>query len=464
MDSWIEYFYHKSPIFLQNIMVSFYGYKLKMDRYNKNSSGYFSMLKKSENFDKNEMNRYVDEKFVTLARMAIETVPYYRRWAEENCFKASDINDISDLKKFPIVTKDVIKENPSDFISNRSKRLLKLTTSGTTGSPLTIFCSRNDRTLHYAFFTRLRSWFGIDDRSRRITLFGRIIQLPDNENPPFWRMDLAQRNLLMSSYHLSKRNLCHYYNKIKKYKPEEVIGYPSSLYEIARYVIEENLEPISCKVVFTTAETLLDYQRTILEKAFTGPIIDQYGCTEMAFFISQCEYGTLHCHPEHGYLETVDRQENLIEGEPGRLLATGFVNHSMPLIRYEIGDFVTLGFKEEACSCGRSFPVIKTVEGRLDDVIYRKDGTPVGRLDPVFKGGIGIRMAKIVQDVIGDVTVLVTIDDNFGVRERCWLNNELRKRLGKDIEINIKVVEDIPRERNGKFKAVESEFRAGHLT
>ncbi|RUA18802.1 MAG: hypothetical protein DSY83_01495 [Flavobacteriia bacterium] len=461
MDNLLDSLYHRAPVWLQNVLVSIYGYKLYRERYGKNSRKYLERLQDSQYLSKDEMGRFVDAQFVSLAKIAIETVPFYRKWAMANQLKASDITGAADLPLFPIVKKSLLKENPKDFVSDSAHNLIKLNTSGTTGSPLDIYCSKDDRTYHYAFFSRLRSWFGLSERSKRATLFGRIIMLPEKQTPPFWRMDLAQNNLLMSSYHLSESNLPHYYRKLSTYKPEEIIAYPSSLYEIGRFIIKHNLKPIQCKVVFTTAETLLAYQREVLEKAFSAPIIDQYGCTEMAFFVSQCEHGTMHSNPEHGILETVNAEGKSVEGEPGTLLATGLVNSSMPLIRYEVGDRVTLSSGSPSCPCGRPFPEVVGVEGRLDDVIYRKDRTPVGRLDPVFKGGRGIVSAKIKQDHAGDVKVWVVPTESFGKKESVWLRHELEKRLGTDISVTIELVPQLDKESNGKFKAVESEFQPG---
>lgn len=451
--------YYSAPSIIQNLFVTIYGYKLYRERFNRNSKKYLELLKKTETFSQAEMKRFVDEQFVALARIAIETVPFYKRWAEDNKIQISDITGISDIWRFPIIKKSIVRDNPRDFISDLAPHLIKLSTSGTTGSPLDIYCSKDERTYHYAFFSRMRSWFGLKERSKRATFFGRIIMLPEQQRPPFWRMDLIQNNLLMSSYHMSTPNLECYYRKLLKYKPDEIIGYPSSLYELARYIIRKDLKPIDCKVVITTAETLLKYQREALERAFKAPVIDQYGCTEMAFFVSQCEFGTMHSHPEHGYLETIGEEGEPVKDVPGTLLATGLVNRSMPLIRYEVGDRITLSSDFPNCPCGRQFPVVCNVEGRIDDVIFRKDGTPVGRLDPVFKGGNGIESAKIEQDYLGDITVYVLATGSFGQHEHEWLRLELEKRLGTDIEISIKLVKTMEKQSNGKFKSVESNYR-----
>ena len=456
-----EKIYYSSPLLLQNIFVSIYGFKLFYERYACNPKSWEVFLDNSEKFTKPEVKAYQEKSFVTIARHAINSVPYYKKWASEQGILSRDILNIKQLREFPVVEKEEVRRRPEFFISDNYKnikKLIKLSTSGTTGTPVTIFCDGKTRSKHYAFFSRLRKWHGLNSRSRRATLFGRMILLADQNKPPFWRYDIAQCNLLMSSYHLSMENIIHYYRKLIEYKPEEIIGYPSSLYQIAQFINTRGLASVKPKMLVTTAETLLEYQRVAIEQAFQAKVIDQYGCTEMAFFAATCKMGTMHIHPEHGLIETIDPEGNPVTGSPGDSVVTGFINHVMPLIRYRIGDRLTLAPEGQACACGSSFPIISQVEGRIDDIIYRRDGTPVGRLDPVFKGGGHIHSSKIIQDEWGDVIVLVKPAEGFGDTEKIWLHGELQKRLGGDVVIKVVIVDDIPKGKNGKFKSVESRY------
>src|SRR5690606_23280521 len=148
-----------------------------------------------------------------LIRHAVTNVPFYREWAKQERITVGDLNHRSDLTAFPVLRKDKIRANVQALLSESAAatgKLIKLQTSGTTGSPLDIYCSREERIHHYAFFSRLRWWFGLKPRSRRATFLGRIIMLPEHRHPPFWRHDIAQNNLIMSAYHLSEENLIHY--------------------------------------------------------------------------------------------------------------------------------------------------------------------------------------------------------------------------------------------------------------
>jgi phenylacetate-CoA ligase len=199
----------------------------------------------------------------------------------------------------------------------------------------------------------------------------------------------------------------------------------------------------------------LAHQRKIIEQAFGTAVVDQYGCTEMALFVSQCERGVYHLHPEHGLLEVLGPDNKPVpEGTPGEAVCTGFVNMAMPLIRYRLGDQIVEG--RGACSCGRSFPVISELVGRVDDILLTPSGRFLGRLDPVFKPLSGIRETQIVQTSLDRLLVKLVVDGTFSAKESESLLYELHKRTGDEMRIDLEFLQEIPKERNGKFRSVLS--------
>lgn len=414
-------------------------------------------LLESENQSRDFIHRLQNEMFVKIARHAIKTTEFYSSWARNNNITESDIKSLADINLFPVIEKKFIRENASAFRSNdnllASSQFI-ISTSGTTGTPLTVFTDNNSRSHHYAFFSRLRMRYGVTDRDKRATLFGRMIMLAEQKKPPFWRYDSTNKNLLMSSYHLNDMNLMHYYKKLYDYKPQEIFAYPSSIYAIARYIVANQLPPIQLKLVMTTAENLLPHQRDTISQAFNAPIVNQYGCTEMAFFCSDYPDGTMKFHPEHGIVEIRNENNDLSLTGSGELVATGFINFSMPVIRYLVGDRIVLAEPDDA---GRQ--QLSYVQGRIDDVIYTLDGTPVGRLDPIFKGGAGIQCAQIIQSEHGDVLLKLVPDADYNNSHGESLCAELVKRLGRETPVSIQLVDSIGKSSNGKFKPVISYFK-----
>lgn len=457
MNPLLESIYYKSPVFLQNLAVSALGLKLRSERYRLAGEEKLKELMATQFYSKEQMLKFQSDSFVRYARHAILNAPFYQLWSKEQKITAKDINSIDDIHHFPIIEKAFIRENAALFKTAprlTSSKPLTLFTSGTTGTPLSVFSDQDSRSEHYAFFSRLRAWYGVDPVDRRATLFGRIIMPAGQKNPPFWRYDSAQKNLLMSSYHLKKENLLHYYNKLVAYKPQEIFSYPSSIVQIADFIIEQKLEPLKLKLLMTTAEHLHDSQREKLQKAFNAPVVNQYGCTEMAFFASTLPSGDFCFHPEHGLVEVRDGNGELNNIGSGELVVTGLVNYSMPVIRYVVGDTVCLGERNN-----NGFTKLVDVQGRKDDVIYMRDGTPVGRLDPIFKGGSGIKAAQIFQHKTGEVELRLVPDESFTDQSAMSLKRELIKRVGDDLHISIVILDSIEKSKNGKFKPVISEFK-----
>lgn len=456
MNSTLEEIYYKFPVLLQNLAVSVYGLKLRRERYNRAGRKFAKYLLTTEQLSFEQMKQLQGQLFLNLAKEAVQNVPFYYEWSKQQQLTHEDLKGIEHLESFPIIEKEQVRQNPLDFVNKKylnNRDTLNLFTSGTTGTPLKVYTNLQARSRHYAFFTRLRSWYDLPEIPRRVTLFGRIIMSSKVSRAPFWRYDLFNKNLLMSSYHLSYENIKYYVEKIRNFEPQEIFAYPSSLTEIAKYVVDKKLEPIKIPLIITTAEPLLDFQRHLIISAFDTTVINQYGCTEMAFFASECAYGTMHSHPEHGILESLGGTSSV----SGQLVSTGLINDVMPLIRYKVGDAVEISDRQ--CPCGRPFPVIESIEGRVDDLLYLPNGTPLGRLDPVFKGGMGIKEAQIVQNEDSTVDIFIVPDHTFDSNKREWILAEFNKRTGGVLAANLSVVNRIARESNGKFKAVVGKYR-----
>lgn len=457
MNRALERIYSQSPIFIQDFMTSIYGYKLYRERYTGGHDKYLKQLLESQWYDEKQTTALVQQKLCEVLAYAVQHVRFYKQVFAERGLQLTDIRTTSDLEKMPIITKEQVRENPTLFVSEVFKKrdLIKINTSGTTGKTLNIFVDKESRRLAYAFFTRLKMWAGISGRPKNITFAGRTIVAPDVRYGPYWRKNAVMNNYLFSSYHLSPNNLKDYVSKIREIQPNYIDSYPSSIYILAKFMKENDLSGVYPKAIITSAETLLDHQRETIQEVFKCPVYDQYGSAEQVVFVSQCEKGTYHIHPEYGIVEF--RREDGTKaspGEPARLICTGFTNRAMPLIRYDIGDTAILA--NSSCSCGRKFPVIENIVGRTDDIIITRDGRSVGRLDPIFKGLETIKEAQIVQEDYDSISLKIVPGVGYKDTDGNLVMRELRKRLGSLPHIELMIVQSIPRSAAGKFRAVIS--------
>ena len=179
----------------------------------------------------------------------------------------------------------------------------------------------------------------------------------------------------------------------------------------------------------------------------------------MAAFVSQCEAGSCHVNSEFGIVEVLKEDgQPAPAGESGQIVATGFINPIMPLIRYATGDGAVQG--GSPCLCGRASPTLERIEGRLDDVLVTPEGRRIGRLDPIFKTASSIQEARIVQDAADHVRLELVPDPQFTSSDEAVLVQELARRLGPSMRIDVVRVASVPRAPSGKLRMVVREIAA----
>ncbi|RJP41178.1 MAG: phenylacetate--CoA ligase family protein [Desulfobacteraceae bacterium] len=446
-----EVYYH-SPIVVQNILCSLYGLKLYFERYSGKFKKYQGYLDKTQYLSADEIHAIQVKAFRQLLLNSIKGVPYYKKQFSE--LDMASIKNMDSLSMLSILPKKQVRESPHLFLSSNKQKLVKINTSGTTGSPLSIYVSSEARKKNYAFFDRSKKWAGLKGNEKSITFGGRVILSSRQTLPPFWRSNFFNKNVLFSSYHISENTLSYYIEAIRKIQPVYIDSYPSSIYQIAKYLITNNINDIKLKAIITSAETLLEHQRNLIEQAFKCKVYDQYGGAEQVVFACQCEEGALHVNPEYGYLEVVDENDQPLEkGELGEFVCTGFINDAMPLIRYKVGDMGILS--DEKCPCGRNFPVIKKMVGRNDDVLITPQGKYIGRLDPIFKGMENtIVETQIVQEKVDLIKINIVRGSGYKDFHGQYIINELKKRMGEGVEFVVQYMDEIPKTKAGKFRAV----------
>jgi phenylacetate-CoA ligase len=446
------------PPFARSLTASAHGSRLRRWRYGPETDELVRQARERESWNADQWKAWIDPRLRQILVRAREQVPAYRT---ERQGRSDGISPQSEsLQDWPVLTKSRVRENPEAFVAADApvKQLKVEHTSGTTGSPLKLWHGRDTARSWYALMeARWRGWYGVSRNDRWAILGGQLVAPVGQARPPYWVWNSGLNQLYLSSYHLSPGTCSDYLSALQEYAVEYLWGYASSLHSLALFAAEQHLTPAPLKVVISNAEPLLDHQRKVIGQVFGCPVRDTYGMCEMVGAASECEAGRLHLWPEAGIYEVLqdDRDQAVKPGEVGRLVCTGLLNTDMPLIRYEVGDRVAVGPPGEKCSCGRSLPVLLSVEGRCDDVILAPDGRRVGRLDPVFKGELPIREAQIIQESVDLIRVLVVAARGFNESHRTALVAALRERIGR-VTVEINEVDTIPRGAGGKFRAVIS--------
>jgi phenylacetate-CoA ligase len=460
-----ESIYQVLPVSLQNLACSVAGWKRSRARFTPYFDELLMQWCETGMSSDEALLEIQQDRLIELVRRARRFVPHYQKMdlpePEPRVDAAEGISEI--LSHFPILEKSDYRNAPESFIASDIPRnlLIEGTTSGTTGSALPLWYTAETLAEEYAAVWRLRRWQGIELDDPHLSFGGQLLVPLGQKRPPYWRKNAWGRQTLFSLYHMTKENLPAYVEAMHQIPAIYLQGYPSSFHLLGRAMLDAGrpLPAGQIKAVFPSSESLLAFQRDVIEEAFAAPIFDRYGTSEFVVSMTGCVEGRLHLDMEFGIVE-IEIQEETDDFVRGPLLVTGLGNDATPFIRYRVGDVGTRS--KHACPCGRPGDVFLDVDGRVEDYIVTPDGRWIGRLDHIFKEQLDISEAQIVQEDAASIEVRIVPRASFDLRSEKKLLKEIHSRLGDEIRVDLRSVDAIPREANGKFRAVKSSV--GKLT
>jgi phenylacetate-CoA ligase len=449
--------YAALPIFAQNLACTWAGYQRSRQRYTPYFHRTLEAWERSLHAPLEALHEIQWRRLKQLLEHAREHVPYYRDLPAPSEAREPAEAIRETLAGISPLEKSSYRERTDDFIARNipRRRLIPGKTSGTTGTALKLWSTPEGLAEEFVAFWRGARSLGVQLDDPRLTFNAQIIVPVEQQRPPFWRRNRWNRQTLFSIYHCSPENLDTYVEAIHETEAAFAQGYPSFMHLVARRMLEVGrpLPPGRIKACFTSSESLLAFQREAIEQAFGAPIQDHYGASEYCASMTECRAGRLHVDMEFCIVE-VEAEEETDDWIRGTLLVTGLATEATPFIRYRVGDVGTRS--KHPCSCGRAGDTFLSVDGRIEDYVLTPEGRLVGRLDHIFKGELDVAEAQILQETQDALEVLVVRRDSYDENSERHLLKECRSRLGSAIELRLRYVDSIPREPNGKFRAVKS--------
>lgn len=432
------------------------------------------MLGRAEYLAKEDLLSLQEDRLKRLLQHAYTNVPYYRRTLDEtslmrnNCDGLLDENNFS---KFPFLTKEILRIHHSDLISKdiRKRKFYYNTSGGSTGEPV-----RFVQDLEYKHWVRGLSllydrWTGYQPGMPKIVLWGSERDFLEGRERPLARLKSSLKNeVLLNTFTMSETHMNQYVEAINHLKPVQILAYVESIYELARFIEKEGLVVYSPKVIMTSAGTLYPNMRQVIERVFRAPVFNRYGSREVGAIACECEaHQGLHVSPLNNYIEIIREDGSpAAPGEVGEIVVTCLVNYAMPLIRYRIGDLGV--WAEEECSCGRKWPLLKEVSGRINSIIRTKNGVyDSTALTTVFyfkdekktQTFMSFSRYQLLQKTLDRFVLRVVVQDpKLWKEEREKVTINLSKILGEDIDIRIEVVDEIAPSPSGKHLYILSEL------
>ena len=458
--------YNKLPYFLKVVALNLKSYANYRKRFTGNYASYLSNYIKLWTADIDTVLEYQKTELINLLEESYQYSKWYRKKMNAFNITSEDIKKepFEVLKKMPVLLKTERKKYVDDIINtNPARTVIGIDyTSGTSGSPTKNYLDKESIEKSFALWKRFHYSIGIKDKIKQIRFSGNQIVNVKRNKAPFWIYNFIEKQLFMSTYHLNNKNMKSYVKKLNKFKPKLLDGYPSAVYNLAKYINTNNIsldfKPVA---ICVTAETLYDYQREEIEKAFKCKVYNQYASSEGSPFITECKNGNLHLNLDSGIFELLNNDNKPAkQGEIAKLVVTSFRNLKTPLIRYDIGDNVLLPLNEKKCNCGCNMPVIEKIVGREDDLLLSKNGTLVGMMAyKVFKYAKNIKQGQIIQQSPDDVILNIEIEENFTTKDKLFIINKTKESLGQTINVTVNIVDKIPLGSNGKFITVKRNFK-----
>jgi len=380
--------------------------------------------------------------------------------------KPKDIQSLSDVQQLPLLTKEIIQENISNLkATNYPPSSFELmNTGGSSGFPLEFYVEKGVWHARTMAYTKLiNSWAGL-------RLLDRCVFMTGRDQP--WKYQLFGRILVLSSYYMTEENLSAYVEKIRRLKPQYFLTYPSAMALLISYMRDHQLEMFpTVKTIICHGETLYDWQRELFEEFCRVRVHDQYGHREQTALGATCECSNFyHMFPEFGYLELIDEKGRPVTKEDalGEIVATGFHTTLFPFIRYKTGDLGV--YTSQTCKCGRNYPLLKRIEGRVLDFVISKNkrAMPFTRVQHLV-GSVShqVKECQFYQEIEGEIVLKIVKKQLYTNRDTTAIKEKFSQMFGNEFNLTIRFVEKIPRTKRGKYQfliqKLPIEFSSLHL-
>lgn len=453
-----EIIYSHSPIWFQNRLISLYGWHLSRKRYKGSFHDELKILQERDIHDATKMKELQNKLFIDFLNFTINNSPFYRNYYKDVDF--SRIKTVDDINQLPILDKETLRENIEDIYTIPKSQGDKSVTGGTTGKSLTVYFTPEDGKKRMAYLEWFKGLYGFNILEHKNARFnGKNIIPLGQKAKVFWRDNRCIHQRIYSSFFTSLDNLPYYTKNLNDFKPQEMDGFVTSLYEVAKYMDDNGIKPtFKPMAIFPTSETVLQHHRDLLTKVFDCPVVDQYASSEGAPFIIQLPDGYLHECIDTGVFEHIKTQNGT------KLIVTSFHTHGTPLIRYDIGDNIVEFEPNEMPKNIYAFPIIKAIDGRQADSLYSKERghISIANLSNVVKNlPNSIKNIQYIQETVDHIHIKVVVDSSRyqQKKQEPQILEEMHNRFGKEMKFTIEYVDVIERTKGGKYRMIINKLK-----
>lgn len=427
---------------------------------------YYDTLNKTQWLSLAQMRELQDEKLRRLVRHAYRNVPYYRARMQDAKVHPNDIRTQDDLHKLPLLGKDDVRSHIYfDIMSENHDKseVLKITTSGSTGEPFVCYADRQQLEFRWSATLRSQEWTGYRYGDPCVRLWHQTLGMSSSQV----RKELFDAKFLRRKFipvfEMREEILPDIVRQVSEGEPTLVDGYAEALNLIGQYIkVNGGLEHHP-RGVMSSAQTLPENSRKIIEEAFGCRVFDKYGGREFSGIAYECEAHQGHHVVSEGFIVEVLRDGRpALPGEVGEVVITDLNNYCMPFLRYRIGDLAEAMDNTKTCACGRGMPRIGKIEGRVQSIIQGLDGRYLPgtffahylkEFDYAFK------LYQVVQEEPETMVFKVVKGSRYSDDVLQEVLATFRQYLGEGMKVDVQFVDTLEMVRTGKRLASVSRLR-----
>lgn len=366
--------------------------------------------------------------------------------AKLNCSFYSNISS-EKILEFPIVDKTIVKESTEKFRAKNylNSKVVTMTTSGSTGTPFTVFQDLNKKARNHAdtmYFGQLGGY-----ELGNILLYLKIWAKQKMSNPLLYKV---QNIIPVDVISLSDQQISGLIQQVESNKASKfnILGYVSALEHIIRYCEKRRIEKVDGNIlgIITMSEGLSSETKDKLESIFNTSVVSRYSNLENGIIAQQLVGESRFMVNTASYhVEIVSEHSNQVlkDGQLGRIIVTDLYNYAMPMIRYDTGD---LGSIEK----DGSNIYLKSVEGRKLDVLFDTKGNVISSYI-MYKNMWQyneITQYQLIQTHEKSYLFKINCDKTFTKENQ--LIGEFKQFLGDDADFKVEYVSELPLLDSGK--------------
>jgi phenylacetate-CoA ligase len=421
-----------------------------------------------------------------LLEYASNYIPFYRERFKQIGFDWRDLKEIEDLRQIPPLSRQEVIDfhremvdhrcnasigpadgaarypgTPIPFALFRKHKLVRNTSSGSTGLP-TVFYEDGSRTaLNWAHELRLKNWYGVPPGAREV----RMVRISTDYTPKSGLVRFRKRvwnQLLLPGVNMAEKDYAFCLEAVRKFRPRVLWGFTSAVAGFAGFLKQTGIDisPFRPQLVVGWAAPLYEHEEKLMREVFGCHVTSIYGAREVGHIAGRCPHGSFHVNQENLLVEHHDENGNAKWGNLGEILVTTLDISPMPFIRYRMGDVGEV--VAQGCACGRKLKVISNLLGRTGEIFIAKDKRMIS---PNF--WCRTFMSSKISGAVNRFQIIYTKDKDLRIKierasEYCeeteqYIRDMVARNFSEDTGLEIVYVPKIEQLISGKYQMVVNE-------